>query len=353
MSFVNQIRMLDKKYALSLFIGLIFGGVTVYATFFYIKKPRIRFEILSSTNVVDVQEKVSALKIIYQKEDILKEGKLIRIYSVRLRNVGSIDINKSYYDSRDPIGLDIKNGDIIDTVEITEASSDYLKKKIGPLHINSNSIIFTDPLMNSDDFITFKVLVLHAKDSVPKLLSKGTVSGISHIPVVNLYEISEQKSLWGQIWDANMWVCCLRFIAYFMIFILASLIVTAPIIFFVDYFSKRKRGKIFVRFKKSKSNLLTPEALKFIEAVYIQSNVDINTIKVLLDNKEELKKTLRYLEISNGSSCNVISASNDCLVACSLMMKVNVIKWDNNDMPIIPDDILKGVNAFITFIKNN
>ena len=79
--FLNSI---DKKYAWSLLgvvLAVLFGGLTVYSEFVRDRKPKLRFEVVSNTGVLDVREELGQLEILYDGIDIKKSKQSLRVCS--------------------------------------------------------------------------------------------------------------------------------------------------------------------------------------------------------------------------------------------------------------------------------
>lgn len=377
--FFEMIKRLDKKYALSFISGIIFGAFGIYATFFYTKKPEIRFEILNNTNLVDLHENVGDLEIKYKSKDILKEKQSIRIYTIRLKNIGSIDITKSFYDARDPLGFDISNGTIINNIEIINASSDYLKSKLQPVLTNNSIVTFTEPLLNSGDYITLKFLVLHANNVTPSLKSKGIISGISNIQVVNVYDESNNESLWKQTWFGNIYVQLLRMIIYPFIsmfsIVILFIIIIIPAIYFSELYNEIKRKKIAKKFLSENEHIVNDALTILVNKFKKSGEKDILTISELLNNKltiekilnekdnyEKLKKIeydIKFMDLDSprnperqkqNQELKKLRKEYEQIDLSLFLLNKKLVQLKNHKV-IIDNDIIEKLKIFIDFIK--
>jgi hypothetical protein len=64
-------------------------------------------------NLVEIREKISNLKILYENDDILESQKEIKVVRLELINEGET-ILQSYYDQLEPFGLRFSNAKILD-----------------------------------------------------------------------------------------------------------------------------------------------------------------------------------------------------------------------------------------------
>jgi hypothetical protein len=133
MSIFNSIRTLDNKFAWS-FVGvllaLVFGGIGVYAGFFYERKPDVTFEVISNTPVFDVRENVSKLEVLFAGNNIKQSGQALRVITLRVINNGQQDILKTFYDENDPLGFSVVSGSLVEPPQLLYASNDYLARNL-------------------------------------------------------------------------------------------------------------------------------------------------------------------------------------------------------------------------------
>jgi hypothetical protein len=281
---------------------------------------------------------------------------------------------KSFYDTRDPIGFDINNGTIINNIEITDASSGYLKSKLQPILSNSKIVTFAEPLLNSGDYITIKFLVLHANNATPSLKSIGIISGISNIPIVNLYDESKNESIWKQIWNGNIGIYFLRFITYLFSFLLLAilfgLIIVIPVVYVLEFYNDMKRKKIAKRFKTNNEHIVNDSLLVIINKYCETGKEEIFTIFDLLKNKSKIEKILnqkdnhtRLKEIENEmhsinlqSNRNIkdikqLSIEHDEIDLSLFLLNKKLIQHKNSKV-IITDDIIDKLSIFVDYLKD-
>ncbi len=75
-----------------LFIGIIGIGISIYAIFFHHPAPDLTYRVLTNTNVVDMKENVSKLKIMYDKDLIDNESNSLKMLTFTVQNLGNENI---------------------------------------------------------------------------------------------------------------------------------------------------------------------------------------------------------------------------------------------------------------------
>lgn len=232
--------------------GLVGSAITIYV-FFQDKKVLIEYEILSNTNVLDINADITKLDITYGGLSLKSRNENLRIINLRVKNNGTESILKNFYDDHDPIGLNVVKGTIIEKPELINTSNDYLKNNLQIKFDSTGKITFNDIIIEPSQFFTIKILVLHSSKVNPNLVSFGKIAGQNEIPVVSFIQQTKvQKPFLEETFGGNFWSQLLRGVAYTLV----VLTIVLGIIYFTseisDYRAKRKRIRIVKRFRKSK-----------------------------------------------------------------------------------------------------
>ena len=128
------------------FAGLTFAVSGSLALFFGLSNlsepdPKLTYEILRETDVLDVRTPVEDLQITFQNEDIQGENLNLRNYAMRVINNGEVNILQAQFDQDQAWGLEVVDGRVIEARPI-EASSTYLNKKSNPQVVSENVVQF-------------------------------------------------------------------------------------------------------------------------------------------------------------------------------------------------------------------
>lgn len=252
MSALKKFKEIEKRHAWSFFgfvLAVALGSLALYDRFFIDKKPNLLFTVESATDVLDLREQISNLKILFNGSDIREERKELRIISVRIQNDSSKDILQSYYDTMSPIGMKISSGEII-RADVATTSNLYLNNRFNISLVSEKTLQFSNPIIEAGQWIVIDVLVLYPKGTVPEISPIGKVAGIKNIEI-NKYVDETGESFLSDVFDGSFYVQLSRLIPYtvgFLVFIFCSsvvvIIIMLPFVFISEWLGEKRRGKI-------------------------------------------------------------------------------------------------------------
>ena len=208
--------------------------VGLYFVVYYEKKPKLKFEILSTAPVLDVKEEVGKLDILYDGKSIKRTENTLTIITIKIINDGNASILLNYFDSKDPVGILITEGAIVEKPKLLDASNEYLNDKI-ELTSSINKVIFSEFILDPEDFFTMKILVLHNKHLSTRIKSFGKIATIKEITVTSAETGVEKKTYWDKPFGT--------FLTWSGVIIVATL-VTLIIKFFVKAFVDTISGTV-------------------------------------------------------------------------------------------------------------
>ncbi len=238
-----------------------FGGfvlaifVIVYQEFFDNNSPDLDYVITSNANVLDVNENLSSLDILYEGESLKKAGKSLKIITIKVVNTGGEAILKSSYDSNDPAGFYIKDGTLAETPQLLEASNDYLTKNALALKESSSKILFPQLIIEPEEYFHVKILVLHDANKNPMIVARGKIAGIDEINILNEYSVvNDSITQRAFIGDTKTQIVRLLFYGTFGIFLFIMAI--GLIVIKDDINDKRARKNKVIKIKEKNRNNL-------------------------------------------------------------------------------------------------
>ncbi len=243
MPLMSKIKDLDQKFAwsfLGVLLAVVFGTFTIYKEFVQDQHPGLRYDILTSTSVLDVKEEVSNLSVLFDGMDIRKQGLSLRVITIRILNDSAKDILKGFYDDKAPLGLSLSTGKIIRS-ELAGASNDYLAQNVVLSAPDDKSLLFPNLIIEGGQSFSLKLLVLHPKNEVPTVRPLGKIAGIQSIPVHEAYKEDTEESFLKKSFRGGFLLQAVRFPAYTVATILLLIFVIAPIAFIADKLEGRKR----------------------------------------------------------------------------------------------------------------
>lgn len=276
-------------------LGIVAALVTIYA-FFQEKNVDLRYEIIANTNVLDFNADINKLEVAYDSTNLKQTGENLRIYTVKVVNNGDENIIKEFYDENEPVGIKISSGKIIEQPEIIQSSNDYLKRNVKFTSNQKGKIVFSNVIIESGEFFIIKLLALHKKNTIPKIISFGKIAGQQKIDVVNAVDVKEEMTFLKKVYYGTFWIQILRLISYF----LGTVIIIVIIVSILEKIeSVKKRGrkkKIIDDFK----NLKTYQYTKMDDAIfdqYIEGGAYLlKRMSEMVENEQELN--VIYKELS-------------------------------------------------------
>lgn len=303
MAFKRYFKDLDKKFAWSFFgvvLALTFGGITLYKEFLEDKRAALQYEILTNTSVLDVREQLSNLSVLFEGVDIRKQKLTLRVVTVRVVNPSSRDILKGHYDDRAPLGVNVSTGRVIRS-EIADTSSTYLRDTLTLKIKNEKTLLFGSVILESEQFFTIKLLLLHPEEIVPTLSQVGKVAGIQVIPIREPYKDAGKEPFSTKTFSGGVFVQIVRLLGYsigaigflFVLFIVS----VVPIALIIEKTNKRKNKKTVKEFKGITKVDLN-ESDEYIFTEYIEGGkTSISLMQALISDEAELSSVYaRYIE---------------------------------------------------------
>ena len=202
------------------FAGLTFAVSVSLALFFGLANigepdPKMTYEILRETDVLDVRTPVEDLQITFQNQDIQGENLNLRIYAMRVVNNGEVDILQTQYDLDEIWGLQVIDGRVIEA-RLIEASSGYLSTKANPQVIREDIVEFDKAIVEKGEFFAFNMLVVHDKDVTPEIIPLGKIAGIDEIVLTRVPVKVEGPGFLSDLFGGGWAVQLVRAILFLM-----------------------------------------------------------------------------------------------------------------------------------------
>lgn len=193
-------------------LSIIFGVTVGYQEFFG-GEPNIFSEITSEINVFDINKPLKDLQINFQGENIQQKSLNLRIYRVKIKNVGATNITQNDFDQNDNWGIRVEGGRVIET-RLLDSNSKYIESNVSP-SVNNALVQFNKIIFDKGDYFNVELLVLHDKDIPPILYRTGKIAGIdengSKISIAEYNQPFFETLFYG-----NLFVNIIRFLFYFV-----------------------------------------------------------------------------------------------------------------------------------------
>ncbi len=232
-------------------MGLIGSLASIYALISSQKEVSLQCDIISTTNVLDINTEISDLDILFKQSSLKKANKNLKLVIIKIKNDGTEDILKTFYDDKAPFGIKPLVGQIVEKPEIIETSNDYLKDNLD-ITIDSTGIIyFSNVIIDRKEQFTFKLLTLVDKGSEPKFEITGKIAGINGKIEIGLFETQVELPFFKQVFLGDVWVQLIKSVIYFLIIAILIIIIAISSESISDRLKKKKRTKRIEDFKKS------------------------------------------------------------------------------------------------------
>jgi len=297
---MKKIKIFKEKIAWSIMgvlLAIIFGGVTIYSVV-HEKKPNISYEITNEANVLDVRKPLKDLSISFQGEDIQKENLNLRIYTIKVKNNGELDILQGQYDAGDIWGLELQNARIIE-VRLINSNSEYLTTKLEPSLIESNKLKLNKIIFEKGKFFVLELLALHEKVLQPEIVAIGKIAGIDKNVTIKSWE-DREESFQEKVFYGNVFIHFIRFVIYLLSLIIVSVIAVLSVGGFDSLINKiksRKRKEEIIKIFGDKA-LAEDKKEKLLYEFYIKGGgKEVKKLNELLKDKNRLLIKIQSYEL--------------------------------------------------------
>lgn len=310
MSIISKFSSIDKKFAWSFsgfILALILGGVSIYTEFVREKRPAVQYEILGSTNILNVEEDVSNLDILYNGVDIKESKMVLSVIVIKILNTGDQDVLNSHYDEKSPLGFALNGGQVVKT-EIINASSKYLTDNLKITEIGGGRFVFPKVILEAGESFTIKILDLHSSDVSSTVEPIGKIAGVKDILISDVSDNGDNQSYLLRTFSGNLFVQILRIPAYTLILILLFAGIFVPTMLLTEKIQKKKREKTVKKFKEFCKDEIGNEVDEILDFYSTRGSSSLKRVVKLLGNNSKLEELIerKKSKESNNDDQNVI-----------------------------------------------
>ncbi|SRX75643.1 hypothetical protein [Aequorivita antarctica] len=251
------------------FLKIIFASLSGFAAilsviaFFSEEKIEIKYSILAETNVLDLNADVNKLEVIYDSINLNRNNLNLKIYSIKIENIGNKSLSPNFYEVSDSIGVKLKGGKVIDQPEIVQTSSNYLDEKLKVVLNKSSELKFSQVILDPKEFFIIKILVLHKNNAKLQVISTGKIASQKDIPVITELDKEKNNSFIGRIFEGSILIQIIRF--------LIPLIVVSGLFLFIGLKNGAKHDKTHINWRHNNID-------EFLKSEYYNDEFDYNDI---------------------------------------------------------------------------
>lgn len=274
-------REIDSRFSWS-FLGFLIGILGLafgLYTFFQKDRPELQFEVITNTDIININENIGKLQIFFDNENVLSIDTTLRLLTIKLSNYGNSSINKNDFDKDYLLGLDFKNYIIADKPNTIEFSNDYLQERFN-FSFDSSSIKIAPVIFDKNDYVLFKLLLIGPRQEPIRISTTGKISGQSKIQIITNYKASKRKSLKDYAQDLLLFGSSLVGFAIF----------TIIVEFIKSKYRKNKKEKIIKKLN-AKFDIQSDKDFKIIvHIIYEYGTKALNHILSINQDAEKLEK---------------------------------------------------------------
>jgi len=351
-SIFQSIRGMDQRFSwsfLGFMLAVILGSVSVYIEFFKDNKPDLNYIITANTSVLDIREKLGSLDVLYHGESLSKNKKDLRLITFEVINQGDTAILSNFYDSNDPVGFTIIDGNIADEPTLIEASNKYLENKLVVTKKSDNSVLFSNVILEPGEFFKIKILLLHDVSKIPAIESFGKIAGVNKIDVLMNFASGNKRSFIEETFGGGIYPNITRFITFGILFIL-SVVLLIVISEKIDGIKdKRRKNKLIQIFKEYDTDKISEKDNFFLDYYLSRGAEFIEHLYELLNDQEKLNFLAKGGEKLPNRRAPTFTIYNDTLLFNELLSE-GIVRVENDGVIVEPSRF-SALTDFFNFLK--
>jgi hypothetical protein len=180
-------------------------------------------------------------------------------------------------------------------------------------------VTFSPVILEPNQFFVIKLLVLHRRDAVPRVIPIGKIAGSTSEPrVTEPYKEGEEQSLFRSAFSGSVMVQVVRLIVYFIAATAIFIGLVGLLVWFDDRKGRRLRNKVVKKFRSDIGDAMTSE-LDVVLSLYRREEIrSVSLLMYLLSLSE--KQLSSILKKYNSGLIN--SRSRKMLPAALLVKKL-------------------------------
>lgn len=349
----GRLRGIERRTPIGI-IGLAVGVAFGVYSCSHQASPKLEFEPLSNSPVLDVKENLPELEVLYRGQDIAKANLSLTDLVLRIVNRGDAQILKSYYDERDPVRIEIGNATII-KAELAGASSEYLERTAAPTGLDQKNIWLAPVILEPAQYYVLKILLLHPAGRAPSIAIGGKVAGQRLLTIQMIGSAPDTPSFVEASFGGSVWVQLARAVAYFVGGILLVIILGTSLAFVTDSFAKWRRKKRVAAFKRSYSESEN-SAFESIYQAYVENGVGTVAALANFANSSPEKITKRIAQLKTWkrkrAAYRDIPIIHDAPFTAELALGTGLVQQaDTGQWQVAPTEKVNMLQAFAAYLS--
>ena len=238
-------------------------GASAYLT---LREPetRVTFEIVSTTDVLDLRRSLEDLRIEFRGQDLQEQNLNLKVMKINVENSGETHIRTVDY-SNIEWGIRIAGGQVIEA-KVDRPNAANLISTNDLRYVGSDTIGFPKIVFDKGDAFAIELLVLHLNDVEPVIVPIGKIAGVKQFELAPPPLPGQEVGFVGQALGGGLRVVTVRSAVYLVgsiIILFASVFALLGVAWLVDNAKKVRRRK----------RVLQTDAIKEIEMVRVKDGL--------------------------------------------------------------------------------
>lgn len=288
-------RQSQRMFSFLLVTAAILGlGLAAYQ-FLHTKQAFFDVDIIADSNVVDVNQPLPELSLLFEGQDILESGLNLRLLTIRYANTGDANLLQTQYDQQIAWGIHVDALRVVQA-RVVQATSGYLKSNVKPTITDDNTVSLNKVIMEPGEIFDIELLVLHRRDQSPTISVLGKIAGMDSIPIRHSASVSKSPGFIAQLLNGSLLVHVSRMGLYFVGFLL---FISLPIVIIVaisekvsDFGRNKRRKKYDITIPLSSTG--KQEWVELIREGYIKDGLEwFADVRRALGSADALRSILR------------------------------------------------------------
>lgn len=337
-------------------LGTIMGIIIGIDTYLFPPTIEINYEILSETNLLEIDKDISNLIIQYAGEDLKANNSNLKILVLNIENSGDKTITKDSYDIDDLLGVEIRGGRVIESPIIVNTSASnkvYLEKNLSVEVVGDSEVRFSDIILEPGDFFTVKLPYVHINGDTPEIVPVGKIAGVNGINI-SRPDDNQEESLLLVAFGGSVLIQFIRIFTYLLLGILSLTLTIIIVEYISNTWSKFIRKRCVKKFKMKRSTKPEDEV---VFSRYISDGAHVVVrMKALLKNEEFLKEKLKFAlhnQTRKVRPKGIISAHNEFSIDISKKIEEDALAKLEGEELIINERLKITLFGLVNFIEDN
>lgn len=364
METIKKTRVNDVFGPIGLFVGILGLFVSIYFAVFDEDTPELKYEIISSNNFINNKESASFLRILLNDTlDVQKSHLNISIYNIKVENKGSSHIKYSDYDEG-LFGLKIKDGTILESANVSEASTEHLKGLLLQNDCINDSVIkdstfISIPRLSLDkgDYYILHIVLLHSENSIPEFIPEGKIIGQKIIEIESSKEQTNAPNYFYDTFKGDWIMQIIRLVAYTILFFVVIYIMVL-IEEKINNYKKQKEITLIEKNINSLNKSLSKENFQKIIRDIRDYVIDESLLSIYEKGDEELSRnytsSIKNLEAAcKQKKYDIINIESAYINKMRRLIDNGYFILKNNNSIQINKELMYGVKSVFDYLKEN